>query len=369
MNPKPTIQSIQALRGLAALLVVGFHFRSIAGPANQALADLLFSQGAIGVPLFFTISGFIVVYITEDHAQGLAGGRDFLVKRACRVLPLYYLVTLGGAGSSWDSLYETGRSMLFIPLGGTGGGPTYGYARLFVGWTLNYEIFFYLLTGLCIVVAGRWRWQVLLACLAALVLAPALYFGWNGLSTSAGYPFGNVYLAMITNPILLQFALGVLIGLWHRADPKRGMGYWGWGLAVAGPLFVWDYVTGRYNGHDLTGWGLICAALVLTLVMYERQRAVRWPPFLLFLGTISYSLYLMHEKVWFFCERLLPRLGIAKDTGGWPLLIAVAIVTLLVSMVTHKYIEQKLLGWMRAKLFGASRGGSERPRQPAPAGL
>ncbi|MDN0074567.1 acyltransferase [Crenobacter sp. SG2303] len=361
---KQTIQSIQALRGLAAILVVLFHFRTIPGSANQTVADYLFIYGSIGVTLFFTISGFIVVYITDDQAEGLTSGVEFIIKRVCRVIPLYYLVTLGAAGSSLDTLYETGRSMLFIPLDGSAVGPSYGYARIIVGWTLNYEIFFYLLTSLCIMLCGRWKWYVLLSSIAMLSLAPSLFFGWNGLSTAAGYPFGNVYLKMITNPILLQFATGVVIGLIHRAQPKLEAWFWGAILCVLLPYFVGNYFSGRHSGHDLTGWGLINAALVLTLVMFEQQVSIRWPKFLIYLGTISYSLYLMHEKVHNFISKIISRAGLESELSGWTLLIVAIAISVLVSMLTHKYVEQKLSVWLRSKLLCKARPSAEKTLNP-----
>ncbi|MDN0082470.1 acyltransferase [Crenobacter sp. SG2305] len=363
-SDKKTIQSIQALRGLAAILVVLFHFRTIPGPANQAVADSLFIYGSIGVTLFFTISGFIVVYITDDQTEGLTGGVEFLIKRACRVLPLYYLVTLGAAGNSLATLYETGRSMLFIPLDGSTVGPVYGFARIIVGWTLNYEIFFYLLTSLCIMLFGRWKWHALLASIAMLVLSPSLVFGWNGLSTVTGYPFENVYLKMITNPILLQFAAGVVIGLIHRAQPKLGSWFWGAILFALLPFFVWNYFSGHYSGHDFTGWGFINAALLLTLVMFEQHVSIRWPKSLLYLGTISYSLYLMHEKVHNFISKIISRAGVESQVSGWSLLVVAIVISLLVSMLTHKYVEQKMSAWLREKLLGKLRRGDEKLPEP-----
>ncbi|EIR2665175.1 acyltransferase family protein [Escherichia coli] len=62
------LNSIQVMRGIAALMVVGFHYRtSLNGVYAQTnLGDLLFLNGAFGVDLFFIISGFIIVYSTKN---------------------------------------------------------------------------------------------------------------------------------------------------------------------------------------------------------------------------------------------------------------------------------------------------------------
>jgi exopolysaccharide production protein ExoZ len=74
------IYSIQFLRGVAAFLVVTTHALNEFG---------IKVAGAVGVDLFFAISGFVMYYVTAD------GVRNFLVRRAIRILPLYYLVTTG----------------------------------------------------------------------------------------------------------------------------------------------------------------------------------------------------------------------------------------------------------------------------------
>ena len=68
---KNTINSIQALRGIAALLVVGFHYREALNLTFPTLGDTLFINGAIGVDLFFLISGFITFYVANNLNDGL----------------------------------------------------------------------------------------------------------------------------------------------------------------------------------------------------------------------------------------------------------------------------------------------------------
>jgi hypothetical protein len=134
------LQSIRTLRGLAALLVVGFHAAEKAG--------LSFKVGAIGVDLFFVISGFIIWVVT---AQRPATPGTFLLNRAIRVVPLYWTITLLVAGLALlvpsllaSRVLDPARllaSLLFIPHLDAAGMP---WPLLAPGWTLNHEAFFYL---------------------------------------------------------------------------------------------------------------------------------------------------------------------------------------------------------------------------------
>lgn len=150
------LYSLQALRALAAWVVVCHHFMQIffdfhaSGPIGQFLA----SRGAVGVDVFFVISGMVIYLSTRD--KPLAPQR-FLLNRVLRIVPAYWFYTaLMGlmllCASHWmpHQVLEWQHfmlSLLFIPAENPGG---YGmYPTLNVGWTLNFEMFFYLLFSLC----------------------------------------------------------------------------------------------------------------------------------------------------------------------------------------------------------------------------
>src|SRR6185437_14170487 len=134
------LDNIQALRAIAALLVVFVH---LAVPV-AALGVAPFGAG--GVDLFFVISGFIMVYTTVGRP---ISGAEFLGRRIVRIVPLYWLLTLAVFGialiaptllqfttASWGQLL---KSLFFIPFAKANGDVQ---PVLFLGWTLNYEMFF-----------------------------------------------------------------------------------------------------------------------------------------------------------------------------------------------------------------------------------
>jgi exopolysaccharide production protein ExoZ len=138
--------SIQYLRGVAATLVVASH------AFLYPLADepMLYGRlGWLGVILFFVISGFIMVTVT---GKGRFDGGLFLRRRAIRVIPLYWAATLLTAGLALlaPTMFKTmtfdfsqlWRSLLFIPFFNETSGGIHPIYKL--GWTLNYEVYFYL---------------------------------------------------------------------------------------------------------------------------------------------------------------------------------------------------------------------------------
>ena len=201
-----TLLSIQHLRGVAALMVVFFHcFQWTWTP---------FPTGQAGVDLFFVISGFVMWTVTERQPQSPA---EFLRRRFARIAPPYWLATLLAAGLAlaWPALFleirvdpeHLWKSLLFLPHRDPFGNP---FPVLPVGWTLIYEVFFYLVFAFAMLF-GRARMAVLTAilCLAGL----------SGFVWLRTYVFG-------LNPMLLEFLAGAWLGkLWcERKLPSRASG-------------------------------------------------------------------------------------------------------------------------------------------------
>ena len=145
------LKNIQFLRGISALLVCCFHFKNNLNSNDFNWGDLLFNKGSIGVPIFFVISGFIMVYTSKNinlnHSK-IHLIVDFLIKRVIRIVPLYYLLTfawifLGGSLLAYfqgDLVNRLWRSLLFLP--------QKEFPILYLGWSLNYEMFFYFIFAL-----------------------------------------------------------------------------------------------------------------------------------------------------------------------------------------------------------------------------
>ena len=332
---------VQALRFAAATAVVVTHAVDLAGTRLEletALAGgTLENFGAVGVDVFFVISGFIIATTTRGQA-GVEAAGAFLWRRFRRVAPIYWLLSLpiliGMARGGTLSPDVATATFLFWPFSGL----EMTFPALGPGWTLCFEMLFYAGFGLAIAGGRRVAWGLVgtyAAMLAAglVVAAPVLRF-WG-------------------SPIILEFLLGVGIGWVWRFAP-RGLGLWAVGLALVG--FGLSLVFG-YGGIDdvralndpwnglrrVLIWGLPSALLVFGVVRMERtDRAPgRLARAAAFRGDASYSIYLVHVLV----IRALGRMfesGMVALPGD-----AVVGLTVLASLaagaIVHVWIERPLL--------------------------
>ncbi|MEE1865915.1 MULTISPECIES: acyltransferase family protein [Pseudomonas] len=286
--------SLQALRALAAWVVVCHHFMQIffdfhaSGPIGRFLVE----RGAVGVDVFFVISGLVIYLSTCDK---VIEPKRFLLNRALRIVPAYWFYTaLMGllllTARQWMphqafDLEHFLLSLLFIPAENPGG---YGqYPTLNVGWTLNYEMFFYLLFSLVFLV--RQQHRLLLVAAALLLVSEVL--------TRVGL-LNHFY----RNNIVYEFVLGIGVGVLYR----RGWIAQGVWLPLAILLAAGVAIHFLDASQRLLHWGLPSALIVLACVSLEpyfKDNRV-----LKALGDCSYSVYLVHVLVlyagWFASQRL-----------------------------------------------------------------
>lgn len=270
-----TLYGIQYLRAFAALGVVVFHAAAKVGEN--------FAIGAAGVDVFFVISGFIMWVITERRPTT---GWQFFRERLLRIVPEYWLVTTimiaGAVIGLFPNLkltigYSLG-SLFFIPTRSPSTGEV--WPVLTQGWTLNFEIFFYLVFACVLFLARQHRILIIAAVFAGMITSGTLL-----------EPMGAV-VQTYTNPIILEFLGGMLIAeFWLRSEYARtdlGLGLIA--LAVAGFSVL-------YFGHHAPNvyvCGPLAMALVLGVVLLESSRRMDHFPSLAYLGDASYSIYLWH---------------------------------------------------------------------------
>jgi len=303
----PTLNSIQVLRAVAALSVVVHHtmIEKLILTGEAVTPYNFFKIGAAGVDLFFVISGFVMVYSSE----GLFGRRDaplvFILRRVVRIVPLYWATTLIVLGYF---LFNHGRDVLFAlyPPGNIlASFLFYPYPRAdgvvvpphTLGWTLNYEMFFYAVFAVLILFS---RWSA--------GLAGSLFFfcfAIVGSVFSLPPPF-----AFWFNPIVIEFCLGMLIAFAWREGVRLP------------PSFVWALVLVAivalaisanwypFENWRLLSWGLPSAAIVAACVLSRESAEFGGAGrFLAFLGDCSYSLYLIHPLVLPVIRRAMQSLG------------------------------------------------------------
>jgi peptidoglycan/LPS O-acetylase OafA/YrhL len=347
--PRATLRNIQALRAVAAFMVVCVHLQVLAVMAGAPATAT--EAGNAGVDLFFVISGFIMVFTTGRKPQGPVA---FLASRLRRIAPLYWSVTLAVFAiarfapaliqNTPSDLHRLIDSLLFIPQLRPDGTMR---PVVFVGWTLNFEMAFYVLFALGLLAARRWIG--VLATVGALALA--ILWGW------AAKPASPV-LAFYTTPMVLEFGFGMLLGLvWPRLRPARAL-VWPLAAAAAAAFALMLAAPWLWPGVDrLFAFGLPAAVIVAAgLALEQRGWAARWP-WLQALGAASYAVYLSH---FFVTQAVILLARKAGLHGPWEAAAAGAVAFVgvaLVGIALHRTLEQgadRLIG----RLLAARRSGT-----------
>jgi exopolysaccharide production protein ExoZ len=310
--------SIQYLRALAAIAVVLFHAAKMTRHSFEA--------GAAGVDVFFVISGFLMWTIGRRY-EGIPFA--FLAKRAGRIVPLYWLLTLALAALALlvpppfhgygpkPSAAHLLSSMFFVP---ENGAPV-----IVAGWTLNFEVFFYLLFALSLLLTARTRLVALTATLIGLFVV-----GRWLLPTSP-------ILVVVTSPLLLEFLGGVWLGkAWTQGIrlPKWA----GAVVAIAGAVAIVEVPRFGIYPEAVRAyvWGMPALLVVggaLSLEPILRSRALK------FLGDASYSIYLVHVTGLAWAGLALAPLHLPFALG-YGVCVALAVGA---GCLCHVFVEQPLL--------------------------
>jgi peptidoglycan/LPS O-acetylase OafA/YrhL len=325
---------IQGLRALAAIAVASLHIADEAGSLGGTPGQAPWSWLEAGVDLFFVISGFVLVWASWDRFGSVRSVLPFAWRRLVRVAPLYWLltaVTVAAAvllpGAISDGLRDgwgyVAASALFWPWPRQDG---FVQPILRLGWTLEYEMLFYALLAAALPLPRRWGLAALLAAIAALAIA------------GQTIAFAAVPLAFWTDPIVLEFALGVLVAIATRAGYRAGLA----GLMALAALCAVAVAAARLPGSDAR---VLVRGLPAALLVFCALSWTRVPRWAVVLGDASYALYLVHP----FPMRAL-RLLFAR-LPGFDVPIVYALVTLLLcifaAILLHRTIEQPILRWGR----------------------
>ena len=334
-SPFTLIHPIQYLRGVAALMVVWHHG---VGQLPGLETYFPFRFGTSGVDLFFVISGFIMVVTTA--------GRDvtpteFIARRFVRVVPLYWVLTLALAATALlaPSLFRSvtltagslAQSLLFIPHFS----PSHAgmiWPVLVPGWTLNYEMFFYVVFAASL--AFRRSLAILCVSLATLV--------------ATGYllgPFAQAIARTYTDPILLEFVAGALIGHLWLAGVKLPFAPSVIAILLGAGLLLRRDAPPLENYTQLLGAVLLVCGVLNSRILPWRNGLLRA------LGDASYSIYLTHIFTLGAWRWVWTRLdvGLSGFAAALAFMLLALVCSSIVGWLSYRWIETPLLTWMRAR--------------------
>lgn len=277
-----TILSLQALRALAAMMVVAYH--STQSWVGLTGAGTTWSAGAHGVDVFFVLSGFIMPLSIRHIGSRQHTAAQFFRRRLERILPMYWLFSIfkillhvtGRSHEAWGTWTYVLRAFLLLPSINESGDRV---PLLLVGWTLQFELLFYVL----ITISLLFGWRLMYAVPALLCILSCAYFlPWLD-STS---------IDRLRYPYLLEFLLGMLIFRWVTVEGAR-LAVWLCGVLFCSAALLLVLPTASTILFHLQG--AFCASVLVGTAILLEESWGRWlPRFLLLLGDASYSIYLIH---------------------------------------------------------------------------
>jgi peptidoglycan/LPS O-acetylase OafA/YrhL len=364
---KATLYNIQGLRGIAALIVVMAHVSGPDGFEERVFGTSWTSWSNLpantGVDLFFVISGLIMVVTTWRTFDAPGSSRRFLLRRIGRIYPLYWVVSsavvvlfLVSPGSvSFDEGHTPSILQSYLLL------PQEGRLPVLVAWSLVYEMYFYVVFAIALML-GRSRFPWVMGAWVLLTLTLSV--------VASGAP--NPYVALVASPLSLEFVLGVLIGLavvHGRFVQPRAV------LAVGVLSYCACLVLLALSGWSVFPSEAVRVALVAIpagLVVYgaigvEVTRGRIVPSFAQRLGDASYSLYLTHVPALTLLALLLARY---LPTTPWVhalTLPAVLLVVVCGALACYAVLERPLQFAARRVLQLPPRKGLPRAlKEPSP---
>ena len=342
------LSNIQILRAIAALMVLVYHIGNEFGDRGFSGSLPGFGAGSAGVDIFFVVSGFIMVYSTADAFGSPNAPSLFLARRVVRLVPLYWIVTTifvmlmarqsrhtGLPGETWRWIAAS-YAFLFYPHGDGGDFPLYAQ-----GWTLNFEMFFYI----CFAVTLPLKRAIALSTLAIAFVALTTF----GLVSDLPWPIDRW-----ANTNIIEFVLGLgLAEVYARgfqislpvAVAMAAAGFAIFALTI-GSVDAWL----PYRGFV---WGPPALAVVAAAALYRPRRSSFARTALERLGDASYALYLVHYAFFMLLGDMVGRLVLVTVIppafyGGLCFFGAIVL-----AFIVHFYVEQPITRGLN-RTFGLS---------------
>ncbi len=346
------LPNVQVARGLAAAMVVAQHAfdqthnHPIAGIAETSF----FNKTSLGngVDIFFVISGFIMVYITGSDKSDEVRPGTFFLRRLQRVAPLYWLFTLlmiaaalanpGSVNKGLGSAWHVVSSFLFIPSERPDGmlHPVLG-----LGWTLNYEFFFYSVFALALF-AGRHR-------------APFIVSGLFVLLAIFGSYAPHGALSFWSKSIILEFVMGMaLAGLFltgRRMNMPAAIAVAAIGIAATlfFPLLIPE-------APRFVVSGLPSLAIVAVAVLSAQRASARLPAMI---GDASYAIYLSHPFALNITTAIWRKAHLPAVTALY--LAALFCASLILGYIVHRLVEMPIARYVKRLRPYIERSGNPNP--------
>ena len=341
--PKDCYVNVQAMRAIAALLVVLGHTLALGGMELPPFlgGGLVHTFAYAGVDIFFVISGFVICAAAGKHltstsnSNGLRRASAFLVRRVFRIYPLYWVLLL----AAFCLAHFLNPGLLALP--------RELIVNLFLltersnpilspAWSLVFEMYFYLCTAI-ILFLSRSRWLVLMVV-------------WFGLSCVLIFSAKSLGLEgrLYADPLLLEFGFGCLIFFAISRNYVIAPMLAFVTLLLGVVFFLWGAQQTLHQGllppmPRVQSFGIGSALFLYALICLEHQARFTMPRLLIALGTISYSIYLVHRPLIDLGLILVARYQI--QVQAYPTLFSglVIVIVIATSAVLYRYLERPMM--------------------------
>lgn len=346
------IASIQVCRGFAAILVVLSHLHNVEAKYCSTHHMQIFRYGVLGVDLFFVISGFVIASVTYGRFGNRHDAVDFLYCRFARVYPIFWVYTsialLGYLykpnwfNSTYGHKVNILASYLLVPSNTP--------MLISQGWTLSFEVYFYLVISLLLLIASRRSALWILAIYGTIVV---------GIPSLLHLQLHPVFQTMC-NPLFLEFTSGFIIFHIYRKSRLHPAV----GAVIACAAFIWlgaiILYNARIHGGDVTSisehawqrtllYGSFAALLIMGAVEMERTGIVCYFGFLEDIGEWSYSIYLSHLMI----VELIGRIAHQFVPTMHSLILLIDLIcipmVLLTGFLSYKYLERPFMRFLNTR--------------------
>ncbi|MDI2090129.1 acyltransferase family protein [Commensalibacter oyaizuii] len=341
---KQTLNTIQALRGIAALFVCSIHCITTKMRTDgnlhsftTELSRIVISIGSCGVDIFFVISGYIItLLVLKTNERSFKNAFFFLIKRFFRIYPLFW-ITLSinicvalVIGYQADKLQKKININVILLL-------TRNIPFQEVAWTLAFEIYFYLGVFLFLCVFNKKHFLYFLLCWGIFLFC-FLYLHFIGIRT--------IEYFILKDPKVLEFFLG---GLLFFLSKKRiaiydkylgvllGLTLFTIGSVLSYKNFAQHFYLDYWQSLYLNGFG--AALLLYGFIGLEYRKKIYVPMFFIKLGNISYSIYLWHFPVMGMSGYIALKLHSYQQLSGLLHSLIEIVSTIFISIISYRVIE------------------------------
>lgn len=346
---KSRLATLQVGRGIAALLVVVSHAYAPAAiyAGGKTFLQPIGEIGAIGVDMFFIISGFIMVYITKNRF-GPKFINEFIWDRLARIVPLYWIVTTivlialllipKGFGklrlNDWNWVLY---SYLFIPYRNSAGEL---FPLMPSGWTLSYELYFYV--AICVSMLFIRRYIFLTTSMFFITLYIA--------SMSCGH------IPVLGSPLFLEFlagaALATIYSNWMFSSKLIA-----WLCFILSTIIIyfvsefkhWFPGGDEYDGYRFVFYGVPAFIFIFSLLMME-QANIKSPKIMVKLGDASYSLYLWHWLIVIPMFKIWHHYGLQQHISPNVCIVVICGASILISICSYHVLEKPITRFLKEGL-------------------